>query len=160
MMKFLLAVLVALFVAVPASAQTSEPDTAFLVLNPRVFEPTPMHLAIESMVASCIGVESFPHFVWATADTIVGDPSARIAYGVTVFSEGQDPLIILDRIFALNPTIISHEIVHGIARVPEGNPLLTRCMMYTGVGIGPRSVSPAELDSLRVHAYVIHRHVR
>ena len=132
-------------------------DVRFLFMGLRPRPTTQVHESIIREMGLCLNMDprSIPPIQWFVADTLLGDPSGILSYGVTGWTEELDyRVVILEDNFWWDTYIISHEIIH-VYGFPEGHPALEYCSLLTGLQHPVRLVPIDSLPVLRNRAEAI-----
>jgi len=129
-------------------------DVQFLFMGLRPRPTTQVHESIIREMGLCLNMDTreLPSIQWFVADTIVGDPSGILSYGVTGWSEEMDyRVVILEDNFWWDAYIISHELIH-VYGFPEGHPILAYCSLRSGLQHPLRLIPTDSLLALRERA--------
>jgi hypothetical protein len=132
-------------------------DVQFLFMGLRPRPTTQVHESIIREMGLCLNMDSreLPPLQWFVADTILGDPSGILSYGVTGWSEEMDyRVVILEDNFWWDSHIISHELIH-VYGFPEGHPTITYCSLRSGSQHPVRFVPIDSIPALRERAEAV-----
>ena len=109
-------------------------QTTLLAFGLLKFTPLNTHRGIWYDVAACLEVAA-PRpdaFAWFVADSIISE-DGMYAYGMTSFPASGTPSIILERAYALNTAVISHEVIHVLTHDTTHVGPAWECVMDDGV---------------------------
>lgn len=99
------------------------PQERIYAVNPYPIQPTPLHVALAQMVAGClsqIGAEIVAQPIgWWVADQLVTEDGAQ-PYGMySPPTVSRSAAIVLRTEYHLHPSVITHELVHALAKDGE-----------------------------------------
>lgn len=93
-------------------------------------------------VAECLDVSADDirdDLVWSVADSIKTS-DGFYAYGATVLLEGDAAAIIIERPFWFHAAVVSHEVIHAVARVEDHVGAAWGCLLLLPDDLPPREV--------------------
>lgn len=140
----------------PPAPQAVPEDTAYVLIRPHAMPPTPIHLAVRAMLLQCAGRERIDRpLLTVAADTIIGLPSNRLLYGVTVQIE-PGVLMAIETASIHNAAALSHEYLHALhLHEPHDGPFIDQCTLHVGLDLPERPLPNAESYARRADAVVI-----
>jgi len=143
--------------AQPAPTPRPAEDTTLVFLGIEPFVPDAYVRGVWSVTQHCLqNWDVSPDDIrWGVADAIVDMAGKQLLWGVVAmvgWSQGRTPSIVVDKQVRRSARVLSHEAVHVIADVPDGDWRLDACLIYDGPYIlPPRPLTDEQIAALTNH---------